>query len=77
MPYLKLRMPGNRGPLTISGSFAHSENCGKEFNNLSQTFGVHEELHHIRESTNMDITPVVQQNDPELSFDAKKDTREH
>jgi hypothetical protein len=36
--YLKLRMPTNRGPLTISGSFARSENCDKDFNSLSQTF---------------------------------------
>jgi hypothetical protein len=75
--YLKLQMPGNRGPLTISGSFALSENCDKDFNTLSQTFGIHEELHHITESTNMDITPAAQQNALELSFDARKDTREH
>jgi hypothetical protein len=75
--YLKLRMPANRGPLTISGGFARSENCNKDFKTLSQTFGIHEELHHIRESTNIDITPVAQQNVPELSFNASKDTREH
>jgi hypothetical protein len=57
--YLKLRMPGNRGPLTISGSFERSKNCDKDFNTLSQTFGIREELHHIRESTNMDITPAA------------------
>jgi hypothetical protein len=33
--YLKLWMPANRGPLTISGSFARSENCDKDFNNTS------------------------------------------
>jgi hypothetical protein len=70
-------MPANRGPLTISRSFARSENCDKDFNSLSQTFGVHEELHHIGESTNMDIDPPAQQNALELSFDASKDTREH
>jgi hypothetical protein len=75
--YLKLRMPDNRGPLTISGSFARSENYNKDFIIQSQTFGIHEELHHIRESTNMDITPAAQQNAPELSFDASKDRREH
>jgi hypothetical protein len=69
--------PQNRGPLTISGSFARSENCDKDFNSMSQTFGVHEELHHIREATVMDIDPPAQQNAPELSFDATKDTREH
>jgi hypothetical protein len=50
-------MPTNRGPLTFSRSFAHSKNCSKDFNTLSQTFGIHEELHHIREITNMDIDP--------------------
>jgi hypothetical protein len=75
--YLKLRMPGNRGPLTISGSFTRSENYDKDFNTLSQTFRIREELFHTRESTNMDITLVAQQNTPELSFDASKDTREH
>jgi hypothetical protein len=33
--YLKLRMPANRGPLTISDSFARSKNCNKDFNTLS------------------------------------------
>jgi hypothetical protein len=33
--YLKLWMPANRGPLTISGSFALSKNCDKDFNTLS------------------------------------------
>jgi hypothetical protein len=75
--YLKLRMPANREPLTFSRSFAHSENCDKDFNSMSQTFGVHEELNHIKESTNMDVDPPAQQNAPELSFDASKDTREH
>jgi hypothetical protein len=70
-------MPANRGPLTISGSFTRSKNCDKDFNSMSQTFGVHEELNHIRESTNMDVDPPVQENAPELSFYASKDTREH
>jgi hypothetical protein len=42
--YLKLQMPGSKGPLTISGSFARSEHCDHEFNNTSQSFGVEEEL---------------------------------
>jgi hypothetical protein len=75
--YLKLRMPANKRPLMISESFARSENCDKDFNSMSQKFGVHEELNHMRESTNMDVDPPAQQNAQELSFDASKDTREH
>jgi hypothetical protein len=55
--YLKLWMPANKGPLTFSGSFTRSENYDKDFNSMSQTFRVHEELNHIRESTNMDADP--------------------
>jgi hypothetical protein len=58
--YLKLRMSGNIGPLTMSESFAPSENCDRDFNNLSQTFGIHEELQHIRENMNMDLSPNAQ-----------------
>jgi hypothetical protein len=72
--YLKLRMPANRGPLMISGSFARFENYDKDFNSMSQTFGVHKELHHIQEATVIYIDPPAQQNAPELSFDASKDT---
>jgi hypothetical protein len=53
-------MPGNRGPLIISGSFAWSENYNREFNNLSQMFKIHEELEHIRKNTNMDLSPQAQ-----------------
>jgi hypothetical protein len=70
-------MPANRGPLTISGSFARSKNYDKDFNTLFQTCGIHEELHHIRESTNMDINLAAPKKSPELSFDASKDTREY
>jgi hypothetical protein len=42
--YLKLRMPGKNGPLTISRSFSHSESCEREFNDISQSFEIEEEL---------------------------------
>jgi hypothetical protein len=75
--YLKLRMPASKGPLTICGSFTRSENCDKDFNIMSQSFGIHEELKNIKISTNMNLSPPAQQNAPEISFDASKDTREH
>jgi hypothetical protein len=73
--YLKLRMPSNRGPLTVNGSFTQSENCDEEFGNLSLSFGIHEELLHIKESTDMDVPIMTQQEAPELAFDRSKDTR--
>jgi hypothetical protein len=41
------------------------------------TFVILEELHHIRENMNMDLSLEAQQNASELTFDASEDTPEH
>src|ERR1043165_5785114 len=38
--YLKLKMPGPHGVITISGRFARSDRCDKEFHKISEAFGV-------------------------------------
>src|SRR3954466_10747631 len=40
--YLKLKMPGPNGVITISGSFVRSDSCDKEFHKISETFGTHQ-----------------------------------
>ena len=42
--YLKLKMPGPRGVITISGSFIRSDHCDREFHKISKTFGAHQDL---------------------------------
>ena len=42
--YLKLKMPGPRGVITISGSFIRSDHCDREFHKISETFGTHQDL---------------------------------
>ena len=45
--YLKLKMPGPRGVITISGSFIRSDRCDREFHKISEAFGTlqnHEEV---------------------------------
>ena len=42
--YLKLKMPGPNGTITIHGSFKRSDNCDKEVNKISKSFGMPEEL---------------------------------
>ena len=37
--YLKLKMPGPHGVITISGSFVRSDRCDKEFHKISEAFG--------------------------------------
>src|SRR3954463_9078002 len=36
--YLKLKMPGPRGVITVSGSFIRSHRCDREFHKISETF---------------------------------------
>ena len=37
--YLKLKMPGPHGVITINGSFVRSDRCDKEFHKISEAFG--------------------------------------
>src|SRR4051812_28072317 len=40
--YLKLKMPGPRGVITVSGNFIRSGRCDREFHKISETFGAHQ-----------------------------------
>ena len=40
--YLKLKMPGPRGVITVSGSFIRSDRCDREFHKISETFEAHQ-----------------------------------
>ena len=42
--YLKLKMSGPRGVITISGSFIRSDHCDREFHKISKTFRAHQDL---------------------------------
>src|SRR4051812_4343961 len=45
--YLKLKMPGSTGVLTVNGSFIKSDQCDRDFHKVSDTFGVEQELREI------------------------------
>src|SRR3954471_1592115 len=40
--YLKMKMPGPRGVITVSGSFVRSDRCDKELQKISEAFGTHQ-----------------------------------
>ena len=75
--YLKLKMPGPKGTITISGSFTRSDNCGIDFNKISQSFGMQEELAQLAKSTDHSILSLSQKTAPEMEFNATNDTRAH
>src|SRR4051812_7535703 len=41
--YLKLKMPGPNGVITISGSFVKSDRCDKEFHKIAEAFVAHQD----------------------------------
>ena len=75
--YLKLKIPGPKGTITINGSFTRSDNCDRDFSKISETFGMQEELAQLKEQTDHTLLPVAQKTSPDLSFDSSIDTREH
>src|ERR1041384_3627538 len=40
--YLKLKMPGPHGVITISGSFVRSDRCDREFHKIAEAFTAHQ-----------------------------------
>ena len=55
--YLMLKMPGPQGTITIKGSFTRSDNCDKDFNKISEFFGMQQELANIGAATNHSVLP--------------------
>ena len=41
--YLKLKMPGPHGVISINGSFVRSDRCDKEFHKLAEAFIAHQD----------------------------------
>jgi hypothetical protein len=76
-PYLKLKIPGPKGVITIVGSFERSDNCDKDFNKISESFGMQEELARLKDTTDLSLLPVTQKIAPEMEFDTASGTTTH
>ena len=63
-------MLGPNGVITINGSFEGSDSCDREFNRISQSFGMQEELARLKESIDNSLSPVSRPSSPDLSFDS-------
>ena len=49
--YLLLRMPGPHDTITVQGDYRKSDSCDRDFNTISESFGMHEELSQLSSST--------------------------
>src|SRR3954462_3335769 len=53
--YLKLKMPGSAGVITVNGSFTKSDQCDRDFHKVSDTFGAQQELKEIAMATDRSV----------------------
>src|SRR3954470_10425581 len=61
--YLKLKMPGSTGVITIHGSLIKSDQCDRDFHKVSDTFGAEQELNEIAMATNKSIFPLARRSE--------------
>ena len=78
--YLKLKMPGPKGVITISGSLIRSDRCDMDFHRISETFRAQEELAEITMVTDKSIFPETSRSkikDLTRDFSISSDTKTH
>jgi hypothetical protein len=73
--YLKLKLPGPNGVITIDGNFTISNDCDRHFSKLSESFGMQEELAELKQTTDYSDFPVSKKTTPDLAFESSKDTK--
>src|SRR4051812_1601653 len=61
--YLKLKMPGSTGVLTINESFIKSDQCDRDFHKISDTLGANQELREIAMVVDKKIFPLASRNE--------------
>src|SRR3954467_391795 len=78
--YLKLKMPGFAGVVTVNGSFTKSDQCDRDFHKVSDTFGVEQELGEIAMVTDKSTFPLVSRSESKeygRDFSIDSDTVSH
>jgi hypothetical protein len=74
--YLLLRIPGPNGPITVSGSFTLSDKCDRDFNKISESFGMQAEYAAAKLTTDYKMLPDSGRSLQEQAFDSTKNSKE-
>src|SRR4051812_23119733 len=61
--YLKLKMPGSTGVLTVNGSFVKSDQCNRDIHKISDTLGADQELREIAMVTDKSTFPLARRSE--------------
>ena len=70
--YLMIKMPGPKGIITVYENYKKSDNCDIEFNKISQSFGMQQELDEIAANTDHYVPLMSQKMTPGMEFELKK-----
>lgn len=74
--YLLLKIPGPRGPITVKGSFAVSDQYDRDFHKISESFGMQAEYEATKLTTDHNVLPDVARSSQKQNFDTTKNTKE-
>ena len=75
--YLKLKMPGPKGVITVNGKFQRSDDCDRDFNKISEIFGMGQSLADLSLSNDCTLLPEHKKLAVDRAFTATNDTRSH
>ena len=78
--YLKLKMPGLAGVITINRCFLKSDRCNRDFHQVSDTFGAQQQLTEIAMLTDKSHFPLASRSEPKeinRDFSVDRDTTTH
>ena len=78
--YLKLKMPGPAGIITVNGSFLKSDQCDRDFHQVSDTFRAQQELKEIAMVVDRSVFPLASRSEMKeinRDFSVDSDTVTH
>ena len=75
--YLKLKMPGPNGTITVNGDFERSDECDRKFNKISESFGAQEQLQELVLTNGRTLFPEGNKTKPASAFNVTNDPRAH
>jgi len=75
--YLKLKMPGPKGVITVNGNFQRSDSCDREFSKISEMYGMEQALADLEISNDRTLLPEHKRLATDREFNATNDTRPH
>ena len=74
--YLLLKIPGPNGPIAVNGSFTLSDKCDRDFNKISESFGMQAEYAAAKFTTDYNVLPDGGRSLQEQAFDSTKKSKE-